>query len=313
MPERSIEQHIQNYLDQVWLERQLSAHSIAAYRSDLNRFALQFQGVSILSATPEEIAHTLQLIQESGHAGKNHKAHPEKKGMSQATLRRIKSSINGFYEFLRSEGRLSDSPKVKLSTASNQRPLPKVLTESQVHELISAPFPVTTLGFRDKAILELLYGSGLRVSEVVALEVTDIFDRESYVRVKSGKGKKERIVPLSTHCVTAIKAYLENLEGKNKPGSKGILFLNASGSPLTRQGVWFLIKQRLLACGLPVELASPHVLRHSFASHLLSNGADLRVIQLLLGHENITTTQIYTHVSRSELSDIHEQHHPRGK
>lgn len=313
MPERSIEHHIQNYLDQIWLERQLSAHSIAAYKSDLNRFALLFQGVSILSATPEEIAHTLQLIRESGRVGKNHKAHPEKKGMSEATLRRIKSSINGFYEFLRSEGRLSESPKVKLSTASNQRPLPKVLTESQIQGLISAPFPPTQLGFRDKAILELLYGSGLRVSEVVALEISDVFERESYVRVKNGKGKKERIVPLSAHCVIAIRTYLANLERKNTHGSKGILFLNALGNPLTRQGVWFLIKQRLLTCGLPLELASPHVLRHSFASHLLSNGADLRVIQLLLGHENITTTQIYTHVTRTELSDIHEQHHPRGK
>lgn len=299
------------YLDQAWLERQLSTQTIAAYRRDLLRFMQAFEGQNLACPTADEMANTFCSLAEGQIAGKDHRAHPERKALSASSMRRLKSTVQGFYEYLKSRELISSNPADSIKGSRSSRPLPKVIPVDTVKNLIETPYPSSLIGQRDKAMMELLYGSGLRVSELIAIKQSDTFLNEGYLLIRSGKGNKQRIVPLSHHAIESISKYLS---ARNATGiQRETLFLNNQGKPLTRQGIWFLIKQRLLACGFSPSLASPHVFRHSFATHLLSNGADLRVIQLLLGHEDITTTQIYTHVSKNELVALHENHHPRGK
>jgi integrase/recombinase XerD len=212
----------------------------------------------------------------------------------------------------RQDGRLSRDPTERVRSPKLPRRLPKNLSEAQVETLLCAPDTATTLGLRDRAMLETLYATGLRVSELVGLGIAQASLDMGVVRVL-GKGSKERLVPLGEEAIAWVKRYLANARPALAGGSRSnAMFVTARGGPLTRQAFWALVKRYAMRAGIPVGKLSPHVLRHAFATHLLNHGADLRVVQLLLGHADITTTTIYTHVARERLKRLHEQHHPRG-
>jgi integrase/recombinase XerD len=215
-----------------------------------------------------------------------------------------------FFRFLVTEGRIESSPARLLGAPKLPRKLPGVLTRDEVDMLLAQPAPSNQRGHRDKAMLELLYATGLRVSELVGLQMSNINLEAGYVRMV-GKGSKERIVPMGTKALEVLKAYLTEARGKLlKNRSSSYLFLNSRGEGLTRQGFWKIIKKYGKKAGIRKEI-SPHKLRHSFASHLLEGGADLRSVQVMLGHADISTTQIYTHITRERLKQIHEKYHPR--
>jgi integrase/recombinase XerD len=222
------------------------------------------------------------------------------------------STFRRFFRWQLGRGRIVSDPTLQLANPVRASRLPKVMSEKQVESLLAAPDTETPLGLRDRAMLETLYASGLRVSELVGLKLHEVGFNDGVVRVL-GKGSKERLVPLGEVAIDWLSRYLT--EGrpeilKNQPGDD--LFVTARGGAMTRQAFWQLIKRYALIAGIPPEKLSPHVLRHAFATHLLNHGADLRVVQLLLGHADISTTQIYTHVARERLKTLHALHHPRG-
>jgi integrase/recombinase XerD len=230
--------------------------------------------------------------------------------LSVRSIARNLSALKMFYRFLVSEGKIETNPARLLSAPKLPRRLPGVLSTGEVERLLAQPDLNTGRGKRDKAMLELLYATGLRVSELVNLKITNVNMEAGYVRTV-GKGSKERMVPMGAKALEALKEYV--VQGRPaflKRKSSSYLFLNARGKPLTRQGFWKTIKRIGLAAGIRKEIY-PHSLRHSFASHLLERGADLRSVQIMLGHADISTTQIYTHVTRERLKQIHQKHHPR--
>jgi len=288
---------VNRFLDMLWMERGLSENTLSAYRSDLLAYArwLNQKGVRLGEAQDADLRDYLGSFKQP----------------AARTLARRLSSLRRFYIYLVREGLMQHDPSARVESPRIGRPLPKSLTEAEVEALLNAPDINTSLGLRDRAMLEVLYATGLRVSELTGLTLTQINLRQGLVRV-IGKGNKERLVPLGEESLDWLQRYLS--EGrpdivKNK--TPDALFPNRRGAAMTRQAFWYLIKRHAQAAGVSKAL-SPHVLRHAFATHLLNHGADLRVVQMLLGHSDISTTQIYTHVARERLKSLHAQHHPRG-
>lgn len=292
-----IDNEINRFLDMLWMERGLSDNTLSAYRNDLVMFArwLQQKGMDFNDAQDADIRVYLASI----------------RGYSVRTLARRLSCLRQFYSYLNREGMMDRDPSSRVESPRLGRPLPKSLTETEVEQLLEAPDINTDLGLRDKAMLEVLYATGLRVSELVSMTISQINSRQGLVRV-TGKGNKERLVPLGLEALDWLQRYLKDARPvivKNKPVDA--LFVNRRGAQMTRQAFWYLIKRYARITGINKAL-SPHILRHAFATHLLNHGADLRVVQMLLGHSDISTTQIYTHVARERLKKLHAEHHPRG-
>jgi integrase/recombinase XerD len=274
------------FCDALWLEDGLSKNTIASYRSDLQQF---FRFVEHpLEAGEEDLFRFLAT----------------RKGRASSAARRV-STLKRFYQYCLRERRIAADPTLKLDPPKRAPRFPKSLSEADVEALLAAPDVAAPLGLRDRAMLETLYATGLRVSELVALKTFEANLEAGVVRVM-GKGAKERLVPLGEEAVHWISRYV-----KERRGSSDALFLTSRGSGMTRQAFWHLIR-RYGARAIPGKKLSPHVLRHAFATHLINHGADLRVVQLLLGHADISTTQIYTHVARERLKALHARHHPRG-
>jgi integrase/recombinase XerD len=288
------------FLDKLWMERGLSENTISAYRTDLLGFAqwlAENRSLELIDAKREDLLAYLALRVRNG-------ARPR-------STARLLSSARRFYQYWVREGRLQEDPTSRIEAPKLGRTLPSSLTEVEVEALLDAPDIASVLGLRDRTMLEMLYASGLRVSELVALQTAQINLRQGVVRV-NGKGHKERLVPLGEEAINWLERYLEESRPKLIDGKPSeYLFTTRRGGAMTRQAFWYMIKRYANSAEIKKEL-SPHTLRHSFATHLLNHGADLRVVQMLLGHSDLSTTQIYTHVARERLKDLHEQHHPRG-
>jgi integrase/recombinase XerD len=288
----------EQFLDAVWLESGLSENTLNAYRTDLAAFEgwLGKKKLALDAVTRAELL---------GYLAAN-----VRQGLSPRSSARRLSTLRRFYRYLLREALIGEDPTADVRSPSLGRPLPKSITEASVEKLLTAP-PETTLGVRDRAMLETMYASGLRVSELVALALNELDLTTGLVRV-TGKGGKERIVPLGDEATSRLGDYLKgarpSLLGEQKSGA---VFLTRRGQPMTRQAFWQLIKRYSAAAGIDSSL-SPHSLRHAFATHLLDHGADLRSVQMLLGHADLSTTQIYTHVAKARLQTLHASHHPRG-
>lgn len=298
-----LERALDAYLRHVTVERGLSAHTIAAYRRDLGTYCewLVAEGIGdTAEVTPAVIDRFI---------GERASAEPPPASTS---LARLQSSVRGWHRFLAREGIEVDDPSARLRPPKAPQRLPKALTIEQVERLLSAPSDEEPLGIRDRALLELLYATGARVSEAIDLDVDDLAHGD-VLRLR-GKGSKERIVPLGSYARTAVDAYLTRV----RPGlamkgrASARLFLGARGAPLSRQSAWLVIRAAAERAQITTDV-SPHTLRHSFATHLLQGGADVRVVQELLGHSSVATTQIYTHVSVDALRDIYATSHPRAR
>lgn len=290
---------IESFVDALWMERGLSENTLSAYRSDLQGLsrALQSAGRKLQSARREDL---LGYLAERAALG----AHAR-------TTARLLSSIRRYYQYQIREGRLQDDPSARIEAPKIARGLPKLLTEDDVENLLDAPDTSEAIGFRDRTMLELLYAAGLRVSELVSLEISQVNLQQGVVRV-TGKGGKERLVPMGEEALSWLERFIRHERVdiiKGRPVDA--IFPTRRGGPMTRQAFWQLIKRYALKADITKPL-SPHTLRHAFATHLINHGADLRVVQLLLGHSNLSTTQIYTHVARERLKSLHAEHHPRG-
>ena len=291
---------IQRFTDYIALEQGLSSLTQEAYRRDLERFA-EYADVKGVAAPLDITARTLR----------EYVYHLKDLGLSPASIRRNVSAVRSYFRFLLGDGVLVRDPSERLETPKRWRELPDVLSVDEVQRLIAAPTLDDAMVFRDRALLELAYGAGLRVSEWITLGVRDLLLEEGLVRV-FGKGSKERLVPIGRSAIGAVAIYLREQRPKLEKGEgKGILFLNARGRPLTRMGAWKILRGYVERAGITKHV-SPHTLRHSFATHLLEGGADLRAVQEMLGHADISTTQIYTHVDREYLRKVHRSYHPRG-
>jgi integrase/recombinase XerD len=275
------------FCDALWLEDGLARNTINSYRADLQQFCA-FLKKDLLKAGEEDLFAFLA----------------SRKGRASSAARRV-STLKRFYQYCLRERRVDQDPTLKLDPPKRAPRFPKSLSEVDVEALLKAPDPATPLGLRDRAMLETLYATGLRVSELVTLKTFQVNLDAGVVRV-TGKGSKERLVPLGEEAVHCLGEYLNS-----RKGTSDALFVTARGSGMTRQAFWHLIR-RYGARAIPGKKLSPHVLRHAFATHLINHGADLRVVQLLLGHADISTTQIYTHVARERLKALHQKHHPRG-
>ena len=299
----TLDEAVERYLDHVRVERGLSAHTVAAYGSDLSGFVrfAEEQGVRAISDADAVLLHRYLLARLES-------------GISSKTLARNSVCIRNLFRFLLAERHLSADPAATLEVPKTGRTLPKAIPEDAVRALLSAPDPTTALGIRDRAMIEVLYATGLRVSELVGLPLPGLYLDEGYVRV-IGKGKKERLVPLGEPAIDATRAYLADARGALLAASPkayaDAVFVTQRGGSMTRQGFWKRLKRYALAAGLPSDV-SPHKLRHSLATHLLHHGADLRALQAMLGHASISTTQIYTQVTRARLQALHAEHHPRA-
>lgn len=290
---------VQGYLDNAWLEKGLSRHTLSAYRSDIELFSLWLtaQDISLPQASRVDIQAYL--------------SHMLTAGASARSSARFLSCIRGFYRFLLRERTINHDPTLDIQSPKLGRALPKFLTEKEVEKLLAAPDLSDPVGLRDRAMLELLYACGLRVSELTGLTVGSLNLRQGVVRV-TGKGNKERLIPMGQEAMLWLERY--NSEARlllldNQPAE--ILFPSNRAQPMTRQTFWHRIKLYAKKADIRTPL-SPHTLRHAFATHLLNHGADLRVVQLLLGHSDLSTTQIYTHVAQARMQALHAQHHPRG-
>jgi len=293
---------IDEFVDALWLADGLAKNTLAAYRSDLALFAGWLAGrhVALQGASAADIDAYLAHL------------HTRTPRPRPTTLRRLQAALRRFYRWLIEQGRRSDDPLLDIQPPVLAERFPKTLSETQVEALLAAPDVATPLGLRDRALLELLYATGLRVSELIGLKLFNLSLADRVVR-SFGKGGKERLVPLGEVAADWLQHWLDAgrsvlLGGK----SCDHVFVTRRAAGMTRQMAWTLIKKHAVAAGIPREKISPHVLRHAFATHLLNHGADLRVVQLLLGHADISTTQIYTHVARARLKELHAQHHPRG-
>ncbi|TCK18912.1 integrase/recombinase XerD [Thiogranum longum] len=290
---------IERFVDALWVENGLSENTLAAYRRDLAGFAgwLKTQGVPLADAGALELNAYLSAQYRSG-----------RKLRSNA---RLLSTMRRFYRYLVREGRRKDDPTASIPSPKMDRPLPHTLSERQVEQLLAAPDTDQPIGIRDRAMLELLYASGLRVSELVSLTADRINLNQGVVKVL-GKGNKERLVPVGDEALRWMARYLEASRPVLLRGaSVEPVFVSRKASAMTRQAFWYRIRQYALKVKISTHL-SPHTLRHAFATHLVNHGADLRVVQMLLGHSDLSTTQIYTHVARERLRQLHERHHPRG-
>ena len=319
MTSRASDPLIDEFCDAVWLEDGLAKLTLDAYRRDLTQFDAWLQGEA--SALLVAQATQLKSYIQARHA----------EGAKATSANRRLSAFKRFYRWLLREARRSDDPTVDLDSAKQAERHPKTLSEQHVEALLAAPNVEVPLGLRDRAMLELLYASGLRVSELVSVKTVEVNLNDGVVRVTAGKGNKTRLVPFGQEASAWIERYLKDaravllaatggkaagkVAGKQTAGRKltaDALFVTARGAAMTRHNFWHAIKRYAVKAGIAPVLISPHTVRHAFATHLLNHGADLRVVQMLLGHADISTTQIYTHVARARLKDLHKHHHPRG-
>ena len=290
---------IDHFADTLWLENGLSENTLAAYRRDLYRLAawLKPRRLALVEATPADLLAFLAEQRQTGHALRS--------------TARLLSSWRRFYRYLVREGRRKDDPTANIESPKMDRPLPHSLSEAEVEALLKAPDVEQSIGLRDRAMLELLYASGLRVSELVALSHDQLNLGQGVVRVM-GKGNKERLVPVGDEAVIWIQRYLRDARAELlKDRQSDRVFISRKASGISRQAFWYRLRQYAVTASIRGHL-SPHTLRHAFATHLVNHGADLRVVQMLLGHSDLSTTQIYTHVARERLKSLHRQHHPRG-
>jgi len=290
---------VSHFLDAVWMERGLSSNTLAAYRADLTALArwLTERAVPIMRTTRADLQ---DFIAWRVHAG----ARPR------STARQL-SSFRRFFRYLVREGQIRDDPTAQIAMPKIGRSLPKSLSEEEVESLLDAPVVSDPLGNRDRTMLEVLYATGLRVSELVNLRHAQVNVHEGVIRIL-GKGNRERLIPLGDEAMRWLKDFAQGSRGEILlERQTDYLFPTRRGDRMTRQAFWHIIKRYARKAGIPKEL-SPHTLRHAFATHLLSRGAELRVVQMLLGHSDLSTTQIYTHVARERMKDLHPQHHSRG-
>lgn len=290
---------IERFLDALWMERGLRDATLVAYRTDLQGLGIWLGGRS-LTLLDAQRADLLEYL-----------ASQVQRGLSARSTARLLSTMRRLYQYLVREGILAADPTARIDAPRLERSLPRTLTEEEVERLINAPATDRPLGLRDRAMLEVLYASGLRVSELVTLGIHQVNPRAGVVHVR-GKGGKERLVPLGDEALHWLEQYLGDARPQLlKGGLSDTLFVTQRGSGMTRQAFWYLIRRYAHQAGITRHL-SPHTLRHAFATHLLNHGADLRVLQMLLGHSDLSTTQIYTHVARERLKELHARHHPRG-
>jgi len=291
---------VERFDDFLALEQGASVQTSRAYKLDIARFV----GYASVKGAKSPIDVNARTLREYVY-------HLKDLGLSAASIRRNVSAVRTYFRFLLAEGHVVRDPSERLETPKKWRTLPEVLGVEEIEKLLAAPSLDEPLAFRDRAMLELAYGAGLRVSEWISLNVRDVMLQDHLVRV-FGKGAKERLVPIGRRAIGATAIYLRELRPKLEKGEgKGVLFLNARGQPLTRMGAWKILRKYVDQVGI-TKPVSPHTLRHSFATHLLEGGADLRAVQEMLGHVDISTTQIYTHVDREYLRTVHKQFHPRA-
>ncbi|PTF99242.1 site-specific tyrosine recombinase XerD [Staphylococcus chromogenes] len=291
---------VDEYLRFIQIEKGLSENTIAAYRRDLNHYLnyLAAQKISNLDFIDRQIVQQWFGV-----------LHDE--GRSTKSIARFTSTIRSFHQFALREKYAAKDPTVLIETPKYERKLPDVLSIDEIDLLLTTPETSKNNGYRDRTMLELLYATGIRVSELINIEVEDVNLLMGFVKVY-GKGNKERIIPLGETVIELLKTYIENVRPQLlKKQVTHTLFLNMQGKPLTRQGIWKIIKQTGAKAGIQKRL-TPHTLRHSFATHLLENGADLRAVQEMLGHSDISTTQLYTHVSKTQIRKMYQQYHPRA-
>ena len=296
----SLDEAVDVYLDHLKVERGLSRNTLEAYGRDLAKFRAFAEDKKLSHTSEIETRHLLQFLVTLA-SGK----------LAVRSQARALVALRGLWKHLRAERHVERDPTEELELPRVGRPLPEVLTPAEVDELLARPDVGNARGLRDAAMLETLYATGLRVSELVALRLADVNLADGYLST-FGKGKKQRLVPMGEQAVARVKAYLEGARpeldrGRNAPA----LFLTHHGRPMTRQGFWKLLRGYAVAAGIHKPI-SPHKLRHSFATHLLERGADLRAVQAMLGHADIGTTQIYTHLSNARLRQVYKQHHPRA-
>ncbi|MFP4682536.1 MAG: site-specific tyrosine recombinase XerD [Ectothiorhodospira sp.] len=291
---------IDRFLDHLWMEQGLSDHTLAAYRADLKGLDrwLEGQGVALEAVDRSRLLAYL--------------AHRMEQAARPRTMARLLSTLRRFYGHLAQQGMIPEDPSARIDAPRLGRPLPGTLTETEVEALLQAPDVEDDLGLRDRAMLEVLYATGLRVSELVGLRLGQVNLRHGVVRTL-GKGGRERLVPLGEEAMDCLEGYLDRarpalLQGR---GQCEAVFVTRRGEAMTRQTFWYMIRRHAATAGIHKPL-SPHTLRHAFATHLLNHSADLRVVQMLLGHASLSTTQIYTHVARERLKTLHAAHHPRG-
>lgn len=289
---------IDQFLDSLWLEKGLADNTRMAYASDLALFNgwLHERGVPLREAGRDIMLDHLAWRLNGGY-----------KARSSA---RFLSALRGFYRYLLREHLIDLNPTLRIAMPQVGRPLPKVMSEADVEALLQAPDPASVLGLRDRAMLELLYASGLRVTELVSLKFEQVSLRQGVLRVM-GKGSAERLVPFGEEALHWLERYLQEARPALAEGFSEVLFPSQRGEQMTRQTFWHRVKLHAETAGIRATI-SPHTLRHAFATHLLNHGADLRTVQMLLGHSDLSTTQIYTHVARVRLQELHAKHHPRG-
>jgi len=288
------------FIDNIWIEKGLSQNTLDSYRSDLEQFSswLEKNNLNYIKASKKEILSYLSFLFQ--------------KGLGSKTVARKLSSLKSFFRYLVFKSIIPNDPSSEVETPKLLKSIPKSISEKEVEALLAAPDEKTDIGLRDKTMIETLYSCGLRISELTNLELLNLNLRQGVIRV-IGKGQKERLVPMGDQLIGLLELYISSSRKNllNKRHSD-FLFLSTRGQRMTRQSFWHRIKHYCLASGLEPDKISPHVLRHAFATHLLNNGADLRVVQLLLGHSDLNTTQIYTEVARQRLKRLHTEHHPRG-
>ena len=288
------------FIDNIWIEKGLSQNTLDSYRSDLQQFSswLEKNNLSYIKTSKKEILSYLSFLFQ--------------KGLGSKTVARKLSSLKSFFRYLVFKSIIQNDPSSEVETPKLLKSIPKSISEKEVEALLAAPDEKTDIGLRDKTMIETLYSCGLRISELTNLELLNLNLRQGVIRV-IGKGQKERLVPMGDQLIGLLELYIsssrKNLLDKRH---SDFLFLSTRGQRMTRQSFWHRIKHYCLASGFEPDKISPHVLRHAFATHLLNNGADLRVVQLLLGHSDLNTTQIYTEVARQRLKRLHTEHHPRG-
>ena len=288
------------FIDNIWIEKGLSQNTLDSYRSDLEQFSswLEKNNLSYIKTSKKEILSYLSFLFQ--------------KGLGSKTVARKLSSLKSFFRYLVFKSIIPNNPSSEVETPKLLKSIPKSISENEVEALLAAPDEKTDIGLRDKTMIETLYSCGLRISELTNLELLNLNLRQGVIRV-IGKGQKERLVPMGDQLIGLLELYISSSRKNllNKRHSD-FLFLSTRGQRMTRQSFWHRIKHYCLASGFEPDKISPHVLRHAFATHLLNNGADLRVVQLLLGHSDLNTTQIYTEVARQRLKRLHTEHHPRG-
>lgn len=293
---------ITTYLNALWLEKGLSENTISAYRHDLSSFTLY---------TEEAQGNDYDLLSASSIDIQSYLALRLKQGNNARSTARFLSCLRGFYQYLIRENRISENPTALIDNPTLGRPLPKTLSESDVENLLHAPDTDNPIGLRDRTMLEVLYACGLRVSELINLKISDINLRQGVIRI-FGKGSKERLVPLGDEAMDWIERYMKHARPELiHLAQDDIVFPSTRGKVMTRQTFWYRVKHWANIASIEKNI-SPHTLRHAFATHLLNHGADLRVVQLLLGHSDLSTTQIYTHIAQARLQELHAKHHPRG-